>query len=154
MSPQDRALFQRMSAELAELRQATRLIPARWPSPAQFHLLVMGDGNTIASYGAVNYYGLKFNTGAAPTTVPTTTPSTTPGTLADNLSWATLYSETGASSTVWTGVRLSPDGSGGPFADMLSVIPVNTSFISFRVIQMQVAATGVYVPVYLPGRLA
>jgi hypothetical protein len=139
-----------------ELEQKTRGIPSRFAGGASrvFHLLVMGDGNTVASYGAVNYYGLKYNTLAAPTVVPTTTPSTTPGTLPDNLSWATLYNEAGVASTVWAGTYLTPDGTSGPFVDLTSVIPVNTSFVAFRTVMMQVAATGVYVPVYLPGRLA
>lgn len=155
MSPQDRAEFAKLTAEVTRLRRDTRLIPARWASPPdQFYMLVMGSGNTIATYGSANYYGLKYNTGATPTTVATSTPSTTPGALADNLSWATLYGPSGSTSTVWCGVRLQPDGTGTTHADMFSVIPLNTTFIAFRSVPMQVGSSGVYVPVYVPGRLA
>lgn len=139
---------------LAALERRVKGIPSRFGgSPTPVYLLVMGDGNTVATYGAANYYGLKFNTGATPTTVPTATPSTTPGALPDNLSWATLYNDNGTTSTVWAGVRLQPDGVGPVHAELLSIVPVNTTIVAFRQVRMQVLASGVYVPVYLPGRI-
>lgn len=148
--------MQDMRSEIRQLRARIQQRPVITTTPfaSKFYLLVMGDGNTVATYGAVDYYGLKYNTISAPTTVPTQIPSTTPGALADNLSWATLYLENGTISRVWVGVRLQPDGIGSVQADLLSIIPRDTTIVAFRTVQMQVAATGVYVPVYIPGRVA
>ena len=141
---------------LYALEQRMRGIPSRFSGAGPpLYLLVMGDGNLVATYGSANYYGLKYNTGSTPTTVPTATPSTTPGALADNLSWATLYAPDGTTSTVWAGSRMQPDGAGPLYsADLQSIVPKNTTVVSFGAVQMQVLASGVYVPVYLPGRLA
>jgi len=50
-------------------------------------------------------------------------------------------------------VRVQPDGAGPVHAELLSIVPVDTTVVAFRQVRMQVLASGVYVPVYIPGRI-
>lgn len=67
MTPQDRVKFDRMSAELADLRRDIRLMPARWRTgsttsiAAWVGLLVRGGDTVIASPSEV--YGIKRKSG-------------------------------------------------------------------------------------------
>jgi hypothetical protein len=149
MTPQDRAKFDRMAAELAELRRDTRLIPVRWAAApaATTYYLSCDQGNLLSTIATQNYYGLK-RPAANVTTVPTVIPSLTPGATPDGLSPARLISATGSSTLVWAGVRLMP-----PSAvlqdDYRGVLTNQSPFLARVIVQLPLATDPtVLVPVY------
>jgi len=151
MSPQDRVLFQRMAAELAELRRDTRLIPARWARTATTYYMQMLSGNLLATIATVNYYGLK-QPASNITTVPTVVPSTTSGATPDGLSPAYLLNDAGTTTLVWAGVRLSPPS--GPIYEYAGVLTRDSAFLARTIVQMPLATdSSVLVPVYSAWRI-
>lgn len=153
MSPQDRARYDRMAAELAEMRRDTRLVPARWPSnPATVYLVIPQQGNLIQTVNASNFYGLKYPT-ADVTSVPTLTPTATVGGCPDGLSEALLVSNSGSTSVVWIGTRLKPVPANPVVQEMLGSFYFGTPVLCRTIVHMPIGAGPSTAPVYVPWRM-
>jgi len=143
-------------AEVTRMKQDIALRPIRVPSgtqPQYVHILRMGRGNEIATYGSTTYYGLKFPTSNV-TSVPTFAPSLVDGDCPDQLSAAYLQDPSGSGeSLVWVGNKLWPSPSSPVFTGLQSIIPALTMVLAFQTVLMQIGSSGDYVPVYLPARV-
>jgi len=153
MSPQDRARFDRMAAELVALRRDVRLTPARWAGPAiPPFVLSVGQGNTLITIGSGTYKGLKYPS-ADVTTVPSAAPAAIDTACPDGISPAYLISNGGALSLVWIGTRLKP-GSAAAVVEMAGSFVASTPVICRSTVSMPISgAPTTFATVYVPFRI-
>ena len=152
-----------LQRRLADAQRRLDRVPARWAPTAgpQVYYLVCGSGNFLVALGGLNYYGLK-RPSSVVTAVPSLAPPGAAGASADGLSIGTLYSQSGAVTSVWVGARLQPgvwSGASiiaGPvsFDDWTGTLTQATPFLSRSVARLPVTGSpGVYASVYNPWSL-
>lgn len=145
-----------LRAEIRALRSGLRMRPittVRGGAAPDIYILRMGGGNSIATYGATTYYGLKYPTSEI-TSVPTSAPSEVDGATPNQIGPAYLVGPDGQATTlVWVGTKLKPTPTSAVATGMLSIISKGTTFMSSRIVSMQIGTSGVFVPVYIPERV-
>ena len=141
MTPQDRDMVTRMRREIAELREQTRLIPARWAgklSVTAVDVITLSSGSdTLLTVSGVAYQGIEVPASAI-TSVPSSTPSgSSPGLGVGYLRGA----------AVWIATKVNAGA--GVVTDTVAAIPNGQTFTTRKSVDMPVSGGGT-AKVYLP----